>query len=1181
MAKIIGTSSGRIFLGGQDGSLNEVTYQAEEGWFTPKCRKLNYTANRIMKFFPSFLQRNSQSTPIVDLVVDDTRNIMYSLHTDGSIQVVDLGLHGDAFRVVIHKTNIASEAVRFVPQMFPDSAGASARKELTIVGIYPIQTTESSTLHLVAVTRTGVRLYFGTSSNTHYHSRATAYDRSKRPESLILYHVRFPPSKSSGPAPPFSGSPSRAGASEASTSSPEDVVSACYSSGVLLLADNRGVSGDALIAVGSDTATIFRDAAGGAAATVSYAMGPQRRFDEFREISFAVKMADGKAHALAEIPLTKLAPKSLVLLANDPTLLRNELALQTHLLPQREFLCLSSSRLLLVQRTWPVDHLRHLLRVSAGSDNALLREFRKTYGLEETCAMCLIIVLNDAANDRQIADLATAMFYHAGGHPRVEFPSSFVQPNAGSSSQPMTEADILSTGGTILLSGGHDGISLYLTRLLRPIWHQAMFIAGSGSPFYNKNNMAREQLEQLQRQLLSLKAFIETMVSFQAPQSAAGVAGTPARLNSIRREAVDVAREKERQSLQSIHALIKRCSEVLSLLDIVSLCDSNRVMNLVSSGNKAKVVQMRFGASISQNEEYLYSDLIDAVFRTVSSSDDADKRDRISEALRTRCPTLFKEEDKIRMKAQEFTQRAMLVGDGDFAEQWHLLEDSLERYVTIAAYLVERLLLADVVQLYVYFRFYRGAVELVLRCALASDTDKLGIKFYKTRDPANEKGKAAFEKRYSIYSNLNAFFDEMRHGREPTNGFQTLLDAGTLPARPVVTPEQLQTLLDDGLKFARERDDELFHYWMYEFDYSAHATSELVELDTPYIEWWLKNRMENRAVSLDLLSRYYQSQKRDGEAARCLLELAGLPDADLPSDVRITLEDRLSSLAEAQLLSVSSRDQQLVREIAERLELARIQRNILRTIEGEYDSNEPQTRKAILDLNSQLFGSSDLWKQFAARFGLREQALDILKASGMRNADLVKRLWKNIFDDFNPNGEGYNLDALKTKVRDLTFRYYPATDTVFPLDFIVVELEMISLSKIYSMPMENNLRLQDPRNGANVKWVFEALVSDPSKPSGVPIPSLVTVYSDIIERGGAFSVPPDSKLHFVRVLGALLKYAFELNRSGALPETQLRQLRSNRVRSTVERLLAELPKYGAEGSNLKEDLYRNVEENLH
>lgn len=418
----------------------------------------------------------------------------------------------------------------------------------------------------------------------------------------------------------------------------------------------------------------------------------------------------------------------------------------------------------------------------------------------------------------------------------------------------------------------------------------------------------------------------------------------------------------------------------------------------------------------------------------------------------------------------------------------------------------------------------------------------------------------------------------MRFAREPN--FSGLADAGALPPRPVVTPEQLQILFDDGMKFARERDDELFHYWMYEFEYNANATSQLIELDTPYVEWWLKNCMDNRAVSLDLLSKYYQHQKRDAEAARCKLDLAALPDTDLPADVHISLDDRINSLAEAQLLSVSSQNQTLVREINDRLDLARIQSNIHDAIEQMYQiAQDPNFARALTDLGSRLYDSSELWKQFAAKYGLREPALDIVKVSGSRNIEVVKRLWKSIFDDYRLDSGGFNLDQLKTKVRELTFRYYPAVDTVFPLEFIILELELISLQQVYSVPPETDTRLADPRNGANVTWVCEALMSDMSNTNGVPIPTLVSVYSDLIERGGAYGVPPDAKTHLIRVLGRLLKYAF--SRVGALPDAQLRQLRSNRVRSTVERLLAELPKFGTEGSHMKDDLYRYIDSAMH
>uniref|UniRef100_T1ILK6 Nucleoporin Nup133/Nup155-like N-terminal domain-containing protein n=1 Tax=Strigamia maritima TaxID=126957 RepID=T1ILK6_STRMM len=38
------TPSGRIFMGSKDGCLYEFFYQASDGWFTRKCRKINHSS---------------------------------------------------------------------------------------------------------------------------------------------------------------------------------------------------------------------------------------------------------------------------------------------------------------------------------------------------------------------------------------------------------------------------------------------------------------------------------------------------------------------------------------------------------------------------------------------------------------------------------------------------------------------------------------------------------------------------------------------------------------------------------------------------------------------------------------------------------------------------------------------------------------------------------------------------------------------------------------------------------------------------------------------------------------------------------------------------------------------------------------------------------------------------------
>ncbi len=55
MLKIIGMKNGRIFMAGSDGSLYELYYQADDGWFSKKARKINHSQSYLGSFV-SFLK---------------------------------------------------------------------------------------------------------------------------------------------------------------------------------------------------------------------------------------------------------------------------------------------------------------------------------------------------------------------------------------------------------------------------------------------------------------------------------------------------------------------------------------------------------------------------------------------------------------------------------------------------------------------------------------------------------------------------------------------------------------------------------------------------------------------------------------------------------------------------------------------------------------------------------------------------------------------------------------------------------------------------------------------------------------------------------------------------------------------------------------------------------------------
>ena len=88
MLKISGTSKGRIFLCGEDGSLYELNYVQEETWFRNKIRKFNHTQSMFGILVPSFL-KFSNEIPLTDIVIDHSRNILYTLSQTSSIDVKD------------------------------------------------------------------------------------------------------------------------------------------------------------------------------------------------------------------------------------------------------------------------------------------------------------------------------------------------------------------------------------------------------------------------------------------------------------------------------------------------------------------------------------------------------------------------------------------------------------------------------------------------------------------------------------------------------------------------------------------------------------------------------------------------------------------------------------------------------------------------------------------------------------------------------------------------------------------------------------------------------------------------------------------------------------------------------------------------------------------------------------
>nr|CAD2172980.1 unnamed protein product [Meloidogyne enterolobii] len=178
------TSDGRIFFSADD-SLYELEY-FEKGWFGigGTCKKTNHS-KRLINYLVPVLQIFYSKESVFQLVVDDSRHLLYLLMKSGCIQVFDLGFDGRSIQKfgALYREQIehlAKESCNVNPELFSE-----------IVNISPIPLSQSINVNLVATTSKGVRIYISClATNLHLNEVS---QKTLRPSALRILHIRFPP----------------------------------------------------------------------------------------------------------------------------------------------------------------------------------------------------------------------------------------------------------------------------------------------------------------------------------------------------------------------------------------------------------------------------------------------------------------------------------------------------------------------------------------------------------------------------------------------------------------------------------------------------------------------------------------------------------------------------------------------------------------------------------------------------------------------------------------------------------------------------------------------------------------------------------------------------------------------------------------------------------------------------
>lgn len=676
-------ASGRIFFSGR-GSDNvyEITYQQEERWFQNRCAKVNHTSKGVTSFAPSF-SFGSRSSPdyLKQMVVDDSRNLLYTLSATSTIRTYHIGSNG-ALDLVIVKP--LSQTLNNIGHMTYQSDLISPN--MTLVSINSISSQEASKLHLIATTSTGCRVFMSATSSYGW----SITDSSNAPSNMQVRHVKFPP-------PGAAASQRRSNSQSVNISSKalDPTRSAVrYPPGyffALVSKDPQGVT-DSLFVSGPDSGQI----------SISSESSRSAKYAELGIWFNLGSRAEDIGSASAPLSAT-----------STPAGFGNELAVQYDETAS-EVAVLTNTGVHMLRRRRLVDMFAAAIRLSGGDEGleGEVNKFIRQYGRDETVSTALAVACGqglDVTPDSRVAritdpdvlEYARKAFIEFGGKPTLNELSLMEE------SIPAIDM--------VRPSPRHEGLSLFVTRLVRSIWKAPIAkesISSTGGLAITPA-VSLPKLLTIQEDLTKVKDFLNKNRSFIE-----GLAG-PDALGEVSTKLEEISLQAEHRALHSMQVMINNMIEGISFVLVLFDERIEEIVMKLSEETRQQVKRLTFEGLFSTIKgKELAKELVKAIVnRNIANGYNVET---VAEALRRRCGSFCSAEDVIIFKAQEQLKKSAEAGrESEFGR--NLLNESLRLFKQVAANLsMEQLQWA--VEQFVQSQFFAGAIQLALE--VANETDR-------------------------------------------------------------------------------------------------------------------------------------------------------------------------------------------------------------------------------------------------------------------------------------------------------------------------------------------------------------------------------------------------------------------------------------------------------------------------
>ncbi|OXV07639.1 hypothetical protein Egran_04597 [Elaphomyces granulatus] len=989
-------STGRIFFAGStDNDVHELTYQQEEKWFQGRCGRINHTRSSLAAFTPTLSFSQMQPECVGEMVIDDTRKLLYTLSSLSTIRVFHMKPDGSlALAIIKPAADIYSNIGHII------ASNETLNPKVKIVSISPIPAPEASRYHLMATTATGYRIYL---SATGSYSWSPTPNGTSAPTSMQAHYVKTPPFDT----PSASVVPSGVAKFQPSLTSKFPIHSMnptrfayrfppgyffCFA------CKDPTQKQDTLFISSPDSGRIARS---------------QESVLPTKASETAIWLSLGSR---AEDVGLSISP---VFATNTPGGFSNELAVQyDNLAP--EVAILTNTGIHIVRRRRLVDMFAALVRNGGGSEGleGEVKNFIRSYGRSETLATALAVACGQGVeissdsrlskiNDPDVLGFARKVFIEYGGRPTM---------NENAVADTTTPAI-----DTVVPSPRHSGIALYMSRLLRSIWKKE--IANASNPQKILPSVNAEKLQMIQRDLSALQGFFKENKSFIE-----GLSG-PEALSRASTKQEEVALQAEHRAL---HSLVHLLADTIEGISFVLVLFDERVDEIVLTlpeEAKQRFLKLTFEELFSTSKGYeIAKELVKAIVnRNIARGSNVET---VADALRRRCGSFCSAEDVVIFKAQELLKRATESGSNSELGR-NLLNDSLRLFRQVSDNLPMDYLVSAVDK-YIENQFFAGAIQLCLSVAASSDKANLALSWLMDGRPSEDPRRAYYDFRKQCYELI----------------FKVIVAVDKLAASDPGVIDGQTTLIckrqNEAYEVISGSKDEVFLTSLYDWYLEQGWNDRLLNSTSPFVVTYLERKSEVDVAHADLLWRYYGQSHRYSEAAKVQYQLAQSAFA-LPLARRIEYLGKARSNASTFTPDISRQARQkLLQEIASLIDVANIQDELLQRIKEDARLDSDRKATIMKAIDGPILDISLLFNQYTDPGSYFDLCLQIFYIADYRNSADIRLTWQQLLQQLHDRtvekGEPQPYEVVAEKVRSLGGRLR-MSETIFPVPVLLPMLE--------------------------------------------------------------------------------------------------------------------------------------------